>query len=532
MVAVVTTASPAASFGFAQPSTLNKTTATPPPDSCKSSVPVTPDHRLLGAVGNPYLAISPLMEDAVVTNNCALRMSITKSSSFLNRRTRITFAPIWQSVSGNVFVPKTPELFYYDPDGNLTNDGRWTYTWDAENRLVNMTSASSAPRPGSKLKLDFVYDWQGRRIQKLVSTNNGSIYVAQYTNRFVYDGWNLLAVIDPNAAMIRSFIWGFDLSGSLQGAGGVGGLLALNDTANGVHFCAYDGNGNLAALVKASDGTVSGNWEYGPFGEVVRQSGLMAKANPFRFSTKYQDDENDNLYYGYRSYNPTSGRWLSRDPIEERGGVNFYGFLRNSPLYDVDAFGMCGEDGPGGGDNPVCGQEVAGPLNKVLDQVMTYFNSSWNRKQKDDVCSRLVGVGPAGGENTAWDIIELRDKGDSDLEGCSRQVTFEGRCYFGGAVNYALFGKALKKCHEAFPYYYRYTHSAMMAGIIFHKRRTKGGFDHPEAQQALVFANYGWRYSGASPTGGKSLWPQFTCAPDMRSDTREYHWMLRPHKPL
>jgi RHS repeat-associated protein len=40
----------------------------------------------------------------------------------------------------------------------------------------------------------------------------------------------------------------------------------------------------------------------------------MAKLNPFRFSTKYDDDETDLLYYGYRYYNPSTGRWLSRDP--------------------------------------------------------------------------------------------------------------------------------------------------------------------------------------------------------------------------
>jgi RHS repeat-associated protein len=57
----------------------------------------------------------------------------------------------------------------------------------------------------------------------------------------------------------------------------------------------------------------------GPFGEVIRATGPMAKANPFRFSTKYQDDETDLLYYGYRYYNASTGRWLSRDPIDEPG---------------------------------------------------------------------------------------------------------------------------------------------------------------------------------------------------------------------
>ena len=78
------------------------------------------------------------------------------------------------SVLGSVFVPRCPESYSYDADGNLTQDGRWQYTWDAENRLVQMQALSSVPT-GARFKLDFAYDWQGRRMQKIVSTNNGSV---------------------------------------------------------------------------------------------------------------------------------------------------------------------------------------------------------------------------------------------------------------------------------------------------------------------------------------------------------------------
>ncbi len=133
------------------------------------------------------------------------------------------------SVSGNVFVPQTPEQFLYDADGNLTQDGRWTYAWDAENRLTNMTSLATAPA-GSKLKLDFAYDTKGRRIQKIVSVWNSSTlnYQPLTTNLFVYDGWNLIAILNPQSSILASFTWGNDLSGTMQGAGGVGGLLEMS----------------------------------------------------------------------------------------------------------------------------------------------------------------------------------------------------------------------------------------------------------------------------------------------------------------
>jgi RHS repeat-associated protein len=126
----------------------------------------------------------------------------------------------------------------------------------------------------------------------------------------------------------------------MQGAGGVGGLLAVTDSANGSDFCAFDGNGNVVALLKASDGMASANYEYGPFGELIRASGEAALLNPLRFSTKYQDDETDLLYYGYRYYDSRNGGWPSRDPLGERGGNNLHRYVRNAPTLRIDPFGL------------------------------------------------------------------------------------------------------------------------------------------------------------------------------------------------
>jgi RHS repeat-associated protein len=255
-----------------------------------------------------------------------------------------TSAPAWQSitnsqtgqstVTGNLFVAQTPEAFAYDADGNLTSDGRWTYTWDAENRLVRMTNNTAV---GPQQLITFVYDWRGRRIQKQVSASG----TMTNNTTFVYDGWNPIAKLNAtNSAVLQSYLWGQDLSGSMQGAGGAGGLLEISDAVNGVHFAAYDGNGNVAGLVKAVDGTSSAVYEYGPFGELIRATGPMAKANPFRFSTKYQDDETDLLYYGYRYYNPSTGRWINRDPLQEKASRHLYCFLSNRGLNGVDALGL------------------------------------------------------------------------------------------------------------------------------------------------------------------------------------------------
>jgi RHS repeat-associated protein len=249
------------------------------------------------------------------------------------------------NIVGSVFLPESPEAFTYDADGNLTGDGRWTYFWDAENRLIGITNNTNVP-DAAKMSLNFTYDHLGRRVAKTVLKYDAFIlsYQTVLQNTFVYDGWNLQAELNgTNNALLRSYVWGSDLSGTLQGAGGVSGLLWISQPqlGNAESFACFDGNGNVSALVYCPDASVVAQYEYGPFGEVIRATGPMAKANPFRFSTKYQDDETDLFYYGCRYYNASTGRWLARDVFGEWGGQNLYGFVGNNAIDGVDWLGFC-----------------------------------------------------------------------------------------------------------------------------------------------------------------------------------------------
>src|SRR5690606_23453011 len=109
-----------------------------------------------------------------------------------------------------------------------------------------------------------------------------------------------------------------------------------------VYYPLYDGNGNVLAALHDTGSTtaVAAAYHYDPFGKPLLSSGDYAAENPFRFSTKYFDKETGFYYYGYRYYDPVTGRWPSRDPIGERGGVNLYGFVDNSTLGGVDFLGF------------------------------------------------------------------------------------------------------------------------------------------------------------------------------------------------
>ena len=87
-------------------------------------------------------------------------------------------------------------------------------------------------------------------------------------------------------------------------------------------------------------GTKSRTCFEGPFGEVIRATGPMTKANPFRFSTQYQDDETDLLMYPNRPYSASQGRFLRKDSLQEQGGMNVYAFVANNPLSSIDILGL------------------------------------------------------------------------------------------------------------------------------------------------------------------------------------------------
>lgn len=241
---------------------------------------------------------------------------------------------------GRAFVPAATETFAFDDDGNLLSDGRWMYTWDAENRPVSMEAHPNAPAE-AKLKLEFLYDAMGRRIQKKVYQWNSSIstYEIGSTVRFVYDGWNLVDELTATGALVRNYVWGMDASGSLQGASGVGGLLFIHEDGE-TYIAGFDGSGNVTSMIKQSTGTISASYEYDPFGNVLKSVGDYASVNPVRFSTKYTDEETGLSYYGYRYYEARTGRWISRDPIEEDGGPNLYEFVSNNPVNNFDGRGL------------------------------------------------------------------------------------------------------------------------------------------------------------------------------------------------
>ncbi|WAC21093.1 hypothetical protein OVA24_06815 [Luteolibacter sp. SL250] len=262
--------------------------------------------------------------------------------------------------SGNLAVPAASTIRTYDEAGNLASDGMWEYKWDSENRLREMKATDAATNATfPDLTIEFVYDWQGRRIAKKVTEG-----VTVTHKRYLYEGWNVVAEWTLHGSSItfnapQTYLWGLDLSGQqsgdvaqIQGAGGVGGLLAADvrkvsdASALGKVYASYDGNGNILAW-SGADGTIKQSQDYDSFGNIILKSvdasgplgGHQGEVD-YGFSTKPLERDCGLIYYGCRYYDPLAGRWSARDPIEELGGVNLYGFVDNAPINSIDYLGM------------------------------------------------------------------------------------------------------------------------------------------------------------------------------------------------
>ena len=228
----------------------------------------------------------------------------------------------------------------YDLDGNLQGDGSLGYAWDAAGRLA---SARDQNAWRGDPWWSFEYDHRSRRVMKRNWTVLGNWSPPDGHSVYFYDGWNLVHEIRVSGSYQTShvdYFWGPDLSGTLQRAGGVGGLVAVSVDGD-FYFPGYDNNGNVVGYWDES-GSLVAEYAYDAFGNTISSSGSMASVFPHRFSTKYYDAETDLYYYGYRYYSPSLGRWISRDPIEERGGSSLYCMCGNKPLFSLDTRGLKG----------------------------------------------------------------------------------------------------------------------------------------------------------------------------------------------
>jgi RHS repeat-associated protein len=202
--------------------------------------------------------------------------------------------------------------YTYDANGNVLDDGTRTYTWDAENRLLSVRFKAQPSRTTT-----FRYDGLSRRIAIVVT--NGAISTE---TRYLWCGNVLCQARTANDAVSRRYF--------------PEGELITASSASLLY--GQDHLGSVRDVV-AANGTRIASFDYNPHGGPARSTGRLS--TDIRFAGMFYE-QNSALYLTlYRAYDPTSARWISRDPIHEKGGINLYAYVAGNPINHVDQYGLC-----------------------------------------------------------------------------------------------------------------------------------------------------------------------------------------------
>jgi len=213
----------------------------------------------------------------------------------------------------------------YDANGNTTTDENGnTYTWDALNRLVAIVYNSG---PNSGTHTEFAYDGLSRRVQivERAGTTVGSGTVAS-TKNYLWVGTEIAEERDAsNVVTKRFFSQGEQQSGTN-------------------YYYTYDHLGSVREMC-TSTGTITSRMAYDPYGRTTTVSGTVLPTKQYAgmylhvASALYLTLAGDGDSTG-RLYDASTGRWLNRDPIAEKGGLNLYEYVSDDPIRYVDILGL------------------------------------------------------------------------------------------------------------------------------------------------------------------------------------------------
>lgn len=299
-------------------------------DSKFASTPANAKNQLTGSSGNGSLLFRGTINEPSTITLAGQAATVTglEWSGFANvtpglnsielKATETTVAPGFnaQTTTRHIELTLTADparTFAYDDNGNMTDNGATqTYEWDAANRLVAINYT------GTLLKTEFTYDGLSRRV-KIVEKDNGT---TTSTKQFVWEGFSIAEERDAGNSVTKSFF----------GQGEKRGALKL--------FYATDHLGSIREVTDDT-GAVRARYDYTLWGaRSTNAITVNAIECDFGFTGHYQHGPGALVVAAFRFYSADLGRWLSRDPIEEEGGLNLYGYVLNDPINLIDPFGL------------------------------------------------------------------------------------------------------------------------------------------------------------------------------------------------
>jgi RHS repeat-associated protein len=214
----------------------------------------------------------------------------------------------------------------HDDNGNLTDDGRNRYEYDALNRLHRVTRKSD-----NAVVALYRYDAFNRRIERTVTNSN----TLNERVLYLYDGWQ--EVEERRGNTVQQYVYGMWIDEPLT--------LDRDDNNDGIvdqsFYYHQDGKTNVTALTNSSGGIVQ-TITYDAYGRP--SAGQSSIANPYLLAGRRYDPETGLYYFRARFYDPVRGRFLQRDPIgiwtDKANLGNGYTYVGNNPMSWTDPLGL------------------------------------------------------------------------------------------------------------------------------------------------------------------------------------------------
>ncbi|WP_449445658.1 RHS repeat-associated core domain-containing protein [Ureibacillus acetophenoni] len=223
--------------------------------------------------------------------------------------------PTGQSLTFN--AANEVESFEYDLEGNLLNDTRLSYQWDGLGQLTLTTDVNDGKT------VSYTYHPDGLRKTKTVGST---------TYHYRYDGSNLIRVTDNENKTVWAFTWNNGKLGSIT-------------NATGEEFEAITNYRGDVVQILDSTGVTIANYEYDPWGNLLSEEPTDSRiqGQPIRYAGYVYDSETKLYYLQARYYDPSSARFISRDPDvgneDDPTSMNGYAYAGDNPIMMTDPDG-------------------------------------------------------------------------------------------------------------------------------------------------------------------------------------------------
>ncbi len=221
-----------------------------------------------------------------------------------------------------VYIPGTNQLgeikganpltLEYDANGNTIRRGDRTLAYNQNNRLIRVEG-------NGDIIAEYVYNGLGQRVIKDAETG-ATIF------HYDFDG-QLIGESTPQGTFIKEYLY----MGKIR--------MAMADPEKGATYFYLNDHLGTPEIMTDANGEIVWMAAYKPFGEAnVHPNSTVV--NNLRFPGQYYDQETDLHYNYHRYYDPTTGRYLTPDPIGLEGGINLFVYASDNPVNRVDPKGL------------------------------------------------------------------------------------------------------------------------------------------------------------------------------------------------